>query len=75
MTIQAAVTCSNLKKIYTSIAKKPFAIFSHAYTSTTTDAMALKFLQTLSSYYNIKLTLWMIFESDQNWRNSDQSFE
>ena len=43
MIIQAAVTCSDLKKIYAKIAKNHLQ-FLVMPTSTITDAMALKFL-------------------------------
>ena len=50
MIIQAAVTCSDLKNIYTNIARILFAILV-TLTSKTTDALALNFLQTLFRYY------------------------
>ena len=72
MIIWAAVTLSSLK-IYVNIVKKQFAILAMP-TSITTDAIALNFF---SRYYSTikKLTVWTICESDQNWQNSEQSFE
>ena len=50
MIIQAAVTSSDFKKNYANITKNHLE-FLVTPTSITTDAMALQFLQVLSSYY------------------------
>ena len=63
--IQAAVTHGNLKKS-TQVSLKYHLEFLAMPTNTTTDAMTLKFFQILC------LTVWKIYESDQN---SEQSFE
>ena len=72
MIIQATVAHSDLK-IYKNIAKQPFAIFSHAYQHN----HWCYGLESFARYYaTIKqLTAWKICESDQNWQNSEQSFE
>ena len=69
MIIQAAVTRNDLK----NIAKKPFAIFSHAYQHN----HWCYGLEIFSRYYATikKLTVQTICELDQNWQNSEQSFE
>ena len=72
MIIQAAVTRSILKKI-THISLKSCLQFLAMRTSTTTDTLALKFFLTLSSDY--KHNFWRIFKLDQNWQDSEQSFE
>ena len=73
MIIQAAVTCSDFKKIYTNIAQKPFAIFSHVYQHN----LWCYTLEIFSKYYVTikKLTMWKICESEQKWQNSEQLFE
>ena len=72
MIIRAVVTRGNLEKS-TQVSLKNRLQLLATPTSTTTNAMALNF----SRYYaTIKqLTVWKIYESDQNWQNSEQSFE
>ena len=43
-------------------------------TSTTIDDIALNVFPDTIQLLK-KLTIWMIFELDQNWQNSEQSFE
>ena len=74
MIIQAVTTHSDFKKSMQISSKKhlPFLVMP---TSTITDAMALKFFADIIYIVIIKLTLWRIFESDQNSQNSDRSLE
>ena len=68
MIIRAAVTHSDLKTL-----QKPFAIISHAYQHN----HWCYGLENFSRYYVTikKLTVQTIYESDQNWENSEQFFE
>ena len=72
MIIQAAVTHSHSTKSMQMLLKNCLQ-FVVKPTTKTTDAMALKFLQTLSSY--CKANTWKDFWIESDWQNSDQSFE
>ena len=59
--------------MYENIANKPFATFSHAYQHNHWSYG----LEILCKHYPVilKLTVWRIHESDQDWQNSEQSVE
>ena len=69
MIIWAAVTRGNLNKSM-QIFLKTVCNFSHAYQHNHWHYGLEMFCQ----HYPVK-TFWKILESDQNWQNSEQSFE